>query len=176
MAAVLGVPGEELEELCAEAAQGEVVSPANDNGGGQIVVAGHAAAVDRLVALVKSRKARAILLKVSAPFHCALMQPAADRLAAALADVSVGPLDVPVVSNVEAEPNADARRVVDLLVRQVTQRVRWEASVRKVVRMGVREALEVGHGKVLAGLCKRIDKDLRVRGVGSPGDVSVLDL
>jgi [acyl-carrier-protein] S-malonyltransferase len=176
MAAIIGLAVEELDALCLEAAQGEVVSPANENGGGQIVVAGHAGAVDRLVALAKSRKARGIPLKVSAPFHCALMQPAADRLAEALADIEVSDPTIPVVTNVEAEPNTDGARVASLLVQQVTHRVRWEASVRKVVHMGVTEALETGHGKVLAGLVRRIDKTLRVRGVGSPDDVSVLDL
>jgi [acyl-carrier-protein] S-malonyltransferase len=175
MAAILGVPADELEVLCGEAAQGQVVSPANENGGGQIVVAGDAAAVDRLVSSVKSRKGRAIPLKVSAPFHCALMQPAADRLAEALDAVEISAPRVPVVTNVEAEPNTDASRVRDLLVRQVTHRVRWEASVRSVVHMGATTAIELGHGSVLSGLCKRIDKDLRVLGVGSPADVSVLD-
>jgi [acyl-carrier-protein] S-malonyltransferase len=176
MAAILGVPEGELDVLCGEAAQGQVVSPANENGGGQIVVAGDAAAVERLVASVKSRKGRAIPLKVSAPFHCALMQPAADRLAEALEGVDVSAPRVPIVTNVEAEPNTDASRIKDLLVRQVTHRVRWEASVRTLVRMGATAAIELGHGSVLSGLAKRIDKELRVVSVGSPADVSVLDL
>ncbi|MBX7083037.1 MAG: ACP S-malonyltransferase [Nannocystaceae bacterium] len=174
MAAILGLPVAELDALCAEAAQGEVVSPANENGGGQVVVAGHAAAVDRLVALAKSRKGKAIPLKVSAPFHCALMEPAAQRLAQALAHVQVRPLAVPVVSNVEAEPNADAGRVVELLVRQVTHRVRWEASVQRACAMGVTTAVEVGHGKVLTGLCKRIAPELTLHACGSPADIDVL--
>jgi [acyl-carrier-protein] S-malonyltransferase len=174
MAAVIGLPLAELEALCAEAAQGEIVSPANENGGGQIVVAGHAAAVDRLVALAKSRKGRAVPLKVSAPFHCALMAPAAERLAEALADVRIGASSVPVITNVEAEPNVDAARVKDLLVRQVTHRVRWEASVQRAVAMGVTHATELGHGKVLAGLCKRIAPDLAVAACGSPADLDVL--
>jgi [acyl-carrier-protein] S-malonyltransferase len=174
MAAVIGLLAAELESLCAEAAQGEVVSPANENGGGQIVVAGHAGAVARLCALAKSRKAKAIPLKVSAPFHCALMQPAADRLAAALALVQVGTMHAPVVSNVDAEPNDDPGKVVDLLVRQVTHRVRWEASMQRAVALGVRTAVEVGHGKVLAGLAKRIDPALAVHPCGSPADLDVL--
>lgn len=174
MAAVIGLAADRLEQLCEEAAQGQVVSPANENGGGQIVVAGHAEAVDRLVALAKGEKARAIPLKVSAPFHCALMQPAADRLAEALRDVEVHELRVPVITNVEAEPNADRERVRDLLVRQVTSRVRWEASVRTALRMGAQRGLEVGHGKVLAGLVKRMKVDLRVLPVGSPDDIDVL--
>ncbi len=176
MAAIIGLDPADLDALCEEAAQGQVCSPANENGGGQIVVAGHAEAIERLVALAKSRKARGIPLKVSAPFHCALMQPAADRLAEALASIEIADPHVPVVTNVEAEPNTDRARVASLLVQQVTHRVRWEASVRKVVHMGVTEALEIGHGKVLAGLVRRIDKDLRVRGVGSPDDISVLDV
>lgn len=174
MAAVIGLGAEELEALCAEAAQGEVVSPANENGGGQIVVAGHAAAVTRLVALAKSRKARAIPLKVSAPFHCALMQPAADRLADALADVTVHTPTTPVITNVEAEPNEDAGRIKELLVAQVTRRVKWEASIARAAASGVSAALEIGHGKVLAGLIRRIDKSISVRPVGSPDDIDVL--
>lgn len=176
MAAILGVPAEELEALCEQAASGQVVAPANENGGGQIVVAGDTAAVDRLVALVKSRKGRAIPLNVSAPFHCELMRPAAERLAEALDGVVIAAPKVPVISNVEAEPNVDAGRIAELLVSQVTHRVRWEASVRTVVRMGATTAIELGHGSVLAGLCKRIDKDLRVVSFGSPSDMSVLDL
>jgi [acyl-carrier-protein] S-malonyltransferase len=168
------VPADELEALCAEAAQGEVVSPANENGGGQIVVAGNAAAVDRLIALAKSRKARAIPLKVSAPFHCALMQPAALRLAAALAEVSIGEMTAPVVTNVEAEPNRDPARVVSLLVRQVTHRVKWEKSITRAAALAVDAAAEVGHGKVLAGLVKRIAPELRVDACGSPADIDVL--
>lgn len=175
MAAVIGMEADELEELCAEAAQGQVCSPANENGGGQIVVAGHAEAVGRLISRVKDRKRRAIPLKVSAPFHCALMQPAAERLRQALAEVEVGPMRAPVVTNVEAEPNADPTRVADLLVRQVTERVRWEASVRKAVHMGVSRAIEVGHGKVLAGLVRRIAPEIGVQGAASPADIAVLE-
>jgi [acyl-carrier-protein] S-malonyltransferase len=174
MAAIVGIAADELEALCEEAAQGEVVSPANENGGGQIVVAGHAAAVERAMALAKSRKARAIPLKVSAPFHCALMQPAADRLAQALEAIEVRAPSVPVVTNVEAEPNADPARIKALLVRQVTHRVRWEASVRRAESLGIVRALEVGHGKVLAGLTKRISPAIAVVPVGSPGDIDVL--
>ncbi|MEX1366497.1 MAG: ACP S-malonyltransferase [Nannocystaceae bacterium] len=175
MVAVIGMSAEDVEAACAEAAQGQVCSPANENGGGQIVVAGHTEAVTRLAALAKSRKARAVPLKVSAPFHCALMQPAADRLAEALAEIEIGPMTAPVVTNVEAEPNADSGRVKELLVRQVTQRVRWEASVRKAVHMGVQRAIEVGHGKVIAGLVRRIAKDLPVAAAASPADIAVLD-
>lgn len=175
MAAIIGMAPEDVEAVCAEAAEGEVCSPANLNGGGQIVVAGHAEAVKRLTSLAKSRKARAIPLKVSAPFHCALMQPAADRLATALADIEIGPMSAPVVTNVEAEPNDDPSRVKELLVRQVTERVRWEESVRKAVHMGVQRGIELGHGKVIAGLVRRIDKELSVVGAASPADIAVLE-
>lgn len=175
MAAVIGSNDAEVEALCADAAQGtSVCSPANENGGGQIVVAGHAEAIERLMVLAKERKRRAIPLKVSAPFHCALMQPAADRLRDALAEIAVGPLTVPVVTNVEAEPNTDPSRVAELLVRQVTSRVRWEASVRKAVHMGVDRAIEVGHGKVLAGLVRRIAPEIDVRGAASPAEIAAL--
>lgn len=175
MAAVIGMSDAEVEALCAEAAQGQVCAPANENGGGQIVVAGHAEAVARLISLAKERKRRAIPLKVSAPFHCALMQPAAERLKDALAEIEVGPMTAPVVTNVEAEPNLDASRVAELLVRQVTSRVRWEASVRKAVHMGVEGGIEIGHGKVLAGLVRRIAPELAVRGAASPADIAVLE-
>ena len=174
MAAIIGLEPQDVEAICEEAAQGEVVSPANFNGGGQIVIAGHTAAVGRASELVKSRKARAMPLKVSAPFHCALMQPAADRLAEALASIEVGTFAAPVITNVEAEPNEDSGRVVELLVAQVTQRVKWEASVRKAVAMGAEQGLELGHGKRLAGMLRRIKPKLSVLAVGSPGDVDVL--
>jgi len=138
------------------------------------VVAGHADAVGRLVAEVKAARGKAILLNVSAPFHCSLMQPAAERLAAALEQVVVSPLHTPVIANVDAEPNTDPSRVKDLLVRQITGRVRWETSVRKAVHMGVRRCLEIGHGKVLAGLIKRIAPELPTLAVGSPEDLDVL--
>lgn len=175
MAAIMGASAETVEQWCEESrAEGEIVSPANENGAGQIVVAGHATAIDRLIARAKDGKAKAMRLNVSAPFHCALMQPAAERLAVALAEVDVAPLRVPVIANVDAQANTDAQRVRDLLVRQITGRVRWEASVRNAVHMGVRRGLELGHGKVLANLIKRIDKSLVVTSVGSPGDLDVL--
>jgi [acyl-carrier-protein] S-malonyltransferase len=151
-----------------------VLSPANENGGGQIVVAGHTDAVARLVALVGERKGRAIPLNVSAPFHCALMQQAADRLAEALGEVQVHPLTVPVVATVDGEPNTDPSRVKELLIRQVTGRVRWEVSVRKILHMGNAAGVEVGHGKVLTGLVRRISKDLKLARAGTPGDIDVL--
>ena len=172
MAAVMGVEPALLAELCAAGAQGDVVSPANFNAPGQIVVAGHAAAVGRLNELVAAKGGKAIPLKVSAPFHCALMAPAARALEARLGAVTVRPLAFPIVANVDATPNADAGRVKELLVRQVDGAVRWEESVRFMASSGVTRALEIGPGKVLAGLAKRIAKEIRVLSVG---DAAALD-
>lgn len=174
MAAVMGLSSAEVEEIC-EAVRGpEVLAPANENGGGQIVIAGHAIALQRAIDAIVARSAKAIPLKVSAPFHCALMQPAANRLAAALREVEVHPMNAPVIANVDAEPNADPGRVRELLERQVTHRVRWEASVQRAKAMGLEQALEIGHGKVLAGLIRRIEPGLKVLGVSSPADIDVL--
>lgn len=174
MAAILGLESEVVEALCAEAAEDQIVAPANENGGGQIVIAGHAMAVDRASELARSRGGKALPLKVSAPFHCALMSPAAERVREALAAVTMHPMRAPVVSNVDAEASDDPERARRNLVEQVTSRVRWEASVRNALRIGVDAGIELGHGKVLAGLCKRIDKALRVVSVGSPSDLDVL--
>jgi len=160
MAAILGVEADALLEICAEAAQGEVVSPANYNSPGQIVVAGHTGAVNRAIEIAKARGFRkAMLLPVSAPFHCALMQKAAERLAGALEPVQVHALATPVVSNVEAQPNIYAERVKPLLVEQVCSPVLWDATVQRIVAEGVTNFVEIGPGKVLAGLVKRIDKE-----------------
>jgi [acyl-carrier-protein] S-malonyltransferase len=160
MAAILGVEPELLAEICAEAAQGEVVSPANFNSPGQIVIAGHTGAVNRAIEIAKARGFRkAMLLPVSAPFHCALMQPAADRLAETLDRVVAHPMSVPVVTNVEAKPNSDESRVKSLLVTQVCSPVLWDASVKQMVAEGVTRFVEIGPGKVLAGLVKRIEKE-----------------
>jgi [acyl-carrier-protein] S-malonyltransferase len=175
MAAILGLSAEDVAAVCREAAGSEVVSPANLNGGGQVVIAGHKDAVDRACAAAKSRGAkRAIPLAVSAPFHCALMQPAADRLAPELARVEVKAPDVPVVSNVEATPNQDAGRVKDLLARQVTAPVRWEESVQCIAGMGVAAVVEVGAGNVLGGLVRRIAPDIAVHAAGDPASIEAL--
>jgi len=175
MAAIIGLSSDDVSAVCREAAGAEVVSPANLNGGGQVVIAGHKDAVDRACAAAKTRGAkRAIPLAVSAPFHCALMQPAADRLATELARVDVKAPEVPVVSNVEAKPNQDAARVKELLERQVTAPVRWEESVQRIVAMGATRALEVGAGNVLAGLVKRIAPELPVAGAGEPEAIKTL--
>jgi len=178
MAAILGLGQGDVEAACQEAAAatpGETVAPANLNGGGQIVIAGHKAAVDRACAAAKARGAKmAKLLAVSAPFHSVLMQPAAERLSAELARAQVSDPKVPVVTNVEAAPNSDGGRVRELLTRQVTGAVRWEESVQRIVAMEVTEAIEVGHGAVLAGLVKRIAPSLRVRGAGDPDSIAAL--
>ncbi len=172
MAAVMGIEPAKLVELCKQAAQGEIVSPANFNAPGQIVVAGHAGAVARVSELVAAEKGKAIALKVSAPFHCALMAPAARALAETLGAITVKPLAFPIVANFDAKPNGDAARVKELLVGQVDGAVRWEESVRFIAGAGVDRALEIGPGKVLAGLVRRIAKDVRVLSVG---DVAGLD-
>ena len=175
MAAIIGMELDELEALCAKASTGdEKVSPANENGGGQVVVAGHAAAVQRLSDLAEEADARAIPLKVSAPFHCGLMAPAAQRLAEALVPVEIGSFTAPVIANVDAEANSDPSRVKALLVEQVTSRVRWESSVRKAFHMGVAQGVELGHGKVIRGLVRRIERGLKVFTFGSPAHADVL--
>jgi [acyl-carrier-protein] S-malonyltransferase len=161
MAAVLGADVDAVVAACAEAAQGEVVAPANLNGPGQVVIAGHKAAVERAGAIAKTKGARRVApLPVSAPFHCALMGPAARRLEAVLAEVSVEPPAIPVISNVTAEPYADAESVRRLLVQQVTTAVRWQDCAVRLAQVGCRRALEVGPGKVLTGLVKRIAPEI----------------
>jgi [acyl-carrier-protein] S-malonyltransferase len=175
MAAILRVEATVVEELCASLAGDHVLAPANENGGGQIVVAGHADAVERLMESVSEAGGRAIPLKVSAPFHCSLMQPAAERLAEALSEIEIGDMAAPVIANVDAEPNNDKTRVKDLLIAQVTGRVRWEASVRTAAGLGVDAALELGHGAVLKGLVRRIEKGIRVTCLGTPEQIQGLN-
>ncbi len=166
MAAILGVDADLLAEICAEAAQGEVVAPANFNSPGQIVIAGHSGAVGRVIEIAKERGFRkAMLLPVSAPFHCSLMAPAGERLAATLSKVSISQMNTPVVSNVEALPNQERERVKELLVRQVSSPVLWESSVQQMVDMGVERFIEIGPGKVLSGLVKRTAKGACVANV-----------
>ncbi|AMV72175.1 ACP S-malonyltransferase [Desulfuromonas carbonis] len=166
MAAILGLEGADLDAVCNEAAQGEIVSPANFNSPGQVVIAGHAGAVERAMELAKARGAkRALPLPVSAPFHCALMEPAGLRLREVLAGITVAELQLPVVSNVEALPNRDASRVRDLLVSQVSAPVRWDESVQAMVELGVDRFVEIGPGKVLSGLVKRIAKGVTTQNV-----------
>ena len=166
MAAVLGLDSVKLEALCAEAAQGQVVSPANFNSDGQVVIAGHTEAVERAVELAKSAGAkRAMPLPVSAPFHCRLMVPAGERLAEVLSAVEVTEMKVPVITNVEAEPNQDAGRIRDLLVQQVSAPVRWQETIAKMVELGVDRYIELGPGKVLSGLVKRMARGSKIENV-----------
>ena len=175
MAAILGAEPEALQEICAEAAQGEVVSPANFNSPGQIVVAGHTGAVNRAIEIAKAKGYRkAMLLPVSAPFHCALMKKAAERLAEALEPVQVNALSTPVVTNVEAKPNSDAARVKPLLVEQVCAPVLWDAIVQSIVAAGVTNFVEIGPGKVLAGLVKRIAKETSSFNVQDPAGIKAI--
>jgi [acyl-carrier-protein] S-malonyltransferase len=174
MSAIMGIEPARLDALCAEATAGteQVVSPANYNAPGQIVVAGHADAVARLNALAAAEKGRAIPLKVSAPFHCALMAPAARALAGELARVTFHSPAFPVVANFDARPNVDASRTRELLVRQVDGAVRWDETIRLMAAEGITHALEIGPGKVLAGLVKRIAKEIRVLSVGDAASVA----
>jgi [acyl-carrier-protein] S-malonyltransferase len=177
MAAVLGLGAAEIAAACAEVAAelGQIVSPANLNGGGQVVIAGAKAAVDRAAEVLKQKGAKRVLpLSVSAPFHCALMQPAAERLGEVLARIEVVAPQIPVITNVEATPNQDPARIRALLVQQVTAPVRWEESITKMAAMGVTSALEVGAGNVLAGLVKRIAPSIEVRGAGDPDAIRSL--
>lgn len=157
MAALLGMEREAVERLCQEEAQGEVLTPANFNCPGQIAISGHAKAVQRAVERAKQQGKKAVLLPVSAPFHSPLMKPAGERLAEALKEIEVKDLQIPVVTNVEARIHTSKDRVKELLVSQVSRPVRWEDSIREMIRNGIEGFIEVGPGKVLTGLMKRID-------------------
>ena len=157
MAAVLGMDRDQVEKLCEENSSGEILAPANFNSPGQIVIAGHSKAVERAIERVKQEGKKAVLLPVSAPFHSPLMKPAGERLGKALEEISVADLKIPVVTNVEAEVNTAKERVKGLLVAQVSSPVRWEESMRKMIENGIEQVLEIGPGKVLSGLMKRID-------------------
>lgn len=157
MAAILGASPEEVEDLCASEAGDEVVSAANFNAPGQIVISGHAPAVQRVLA-----RARGKLLPVSAPFHCALMQPAADKMAAVLAECAFAEASAPVVNNVDNRLLSQAEEFTPSLVRQITDPVRWDTGVGVMIGQGVEHLLELGHGRILSGLMKRIDKTVPV--------------
>ena len=174
MAALMGLDLDKTRAVCEQASQpGEPVEPANLNGGGQIVISGHAAAVDRAIAAAKPAGAKiAKKLAVSAPFHCSLMKPAADKLAAAMADVAIRAPRVPVVANVTAEPVSEPARIKELLVQQVTAPVRWEESVQTIAKLGVTKAYELGSGAVLKGLVKRIADSIEVTTIGEPHEVN----
>lgn len=173
MAAIMGIEGGELSQLCQDAAAGEVVAPANFNCPGQVVIAGHTTAVERAIVLAKERGAkRALLLPVSAPFHSTLMAPAAQRLLAELELIDVAPLTCPVVSNVEAVPYQEESKVKALLVEQVCAPVRWDESIQKMKDLGVTKYVEIGPGRVLSSLIKRIDRSAVQRNIG---DVTSLE-
>jgi [acyl-carrier-protein] S-malonyltransferase len=175
MAAVLGLEFDQVKAVAEAAAENEVCSPANDNGGGQVVVSGHKGAVERAIAIAQERGAkRAMLLPVSAPFHCALMQPAAETMAEALATIAIHAPVVPVVANVTAEFTSDPDEIRALLVKQVTGTVRWRESIGLMAARGVSRFVEVGSGKVLAGLIRRIADGAATASVGAPADIETL--
>ena len=175
MAALLGMELEPAQVIVRAAAQGEVCACANDNAPGQVVISGHKAAVERAIELAKAQGGkRAMLLPVSAPFHCALMQPAADAMEQALGKVTMAPPMVPVVTNVTAAAESDPDRLRQLLVQQVTGLVRWRESVLYLKSQGIHELVELGAGKVLTGLVKRIDKEVAGLAVQSPSEIEGL--
>ena len=172
MAALLGSEYEQARQIAAEAAGDQVCEAANDNGAGQVVVSGHKEAVERAMKLAADKGIkRAVLLPVSAPFHCALMQPAADAMAEALAGVVMNAPKVPLVANVVAAAVTDPEEIRDLLVRQVTGTVRWREGVLYMKEQGVHQLVEIGAGKVLSGLARRIDKELSGTAIGTPADI-----
>ncbi len=175
MAAVLGIDTELLQELCVQGQQGEIVSAANFNSPGQVVIAGHTTAVDRVIALAKENGVRkAMILPVSAPFHCALMVPAGERLNAVLDAITLSNIDIPVVTNVDAAVNSDSSRIKELLISQVSAPVRWDESVRYMLDNGVERFIEIGPGKVLSGLIRRIERKIPVANVENIASLQAL--
>ena len=174
MAAILGLDLDAVSALAEEAAQGEVCAPANDNAPGQVVLSGHRGAVERAVALAAARRAKAVMLPVSAPFHCALLRPAAEAMEAALAETRIAEPAVPLVSNVTAAAVTDPEEIRRLLVEQVTAMVRWRESVLYMRAQEIEELVEIGAGKVLSGMVRRIDRDLAARSVQGPDDIDAL--
>lgn len=172
MAAILGLDFAEVEAIAKQAAEKEIVAAANDNSSGQVVVSGHKAAVERAIALATAKGAkRAILLPVSAPFHCALMQPAADTMQDALAAVAIHAPVIPLIANVTADEVTAPDKIRRLLVAQITGTVRWRESVLYMKARGVADLVELGAGKVLAGLTKRIDADMTATSLSTPQDI-----
>jgi [acyl-carrier-protein] S-malonyltransferase len=172
MAAILGLSSEEVAQACRDASEGQVVEPANLNGASQTVIAGHRQAVERAGALAQQRGAkRVISLAVSAPFHCSLMAPAAEALARDLAVVEFADLAVPLFANVDARPITRGGEARQALIRQVDSPVRWEETVEAMASFGVTRFVEVGPGRVLAGLARKIAKGASVTSVGTPADV-----
>ena len=175
MAAILGLDADAVAQACVEAAHGEVVSAANLNGAGQVVIAGGRDAVARAGERARALGAKRVIpLAVSAPFHCALMKPAEDRLAPELRAIQAQAPRVPIVANVDAEPKRDARSAIEALVRQVSSPVRWEAVVRRLASEGVTTYVEVGPGTVLSGLVRKIHREATVVSFGSPDDLAAI--
>ncbi|WP_215753681.1 ACP S-malonyltransferase [Acetobacter sp. P5B1] len=175
MAALIGATLAQTQEICEKAAQGGVLEIANDNGGGQIVISGTMAAIDNAIALAKEMKIkRAVKLPVSAPFHSSLMRPAEDVMAEALANADIASPIVPVIANVTAEKVSDPDAIRQALTKQVTGRVRWRESVEAMTSMGVDTFVEIGAGKVLSGLVRRIDPEVSTSSVGTPADIETL--
>ena len=176
MAAILGLDAEAVRRACEQAAEGQIVTPANLNAPGQVVIAGHTAAVARAGERAKAAGAkRVIALSVSAPFHCPLMQPAEERLAPELRAVHANAPGIPVVANVDAEPKRTAADAIEALVRQISSPVRWEDVVKRLVAEGVTTCIELGPGNVLAGLIKKIDRSVTVFSVEDPNGLAVLE-
>ena len=176
MAAILGLDADKVAQACAEAANGEVVSAANMNGGGQVVIAGARDAVARAGARAKELGAKRVIpLSVSAPFHCALMKPAEDRLAPELRAIQTQTPRVPIVANVDAELKRDAAAAIEALVQQVSSPVRWEAVVRRLASEGVTTYVEVGPGTALSGMVRRIHREATVVNFGSPDDLAAIE-
>jgi len=176
MAAILGLDADQVAQACAEAAEGDVVSPANLYGGGQVVIAGSRDAVARAGERAKALGAKRVIpLAVSAPFHCALMKPAQDRLAPELRALDAHAPAVPIVANVDGEPKRDAQAAIEALVQQVSSPVRWEAVVRRLASEGVTTYVEVGPGTVLSGLVRKMHREATVVNLGSPDDLAAVE-
>ena len=176
MAAILGLDAEQVAQACRDAADGDVVSPANMNGAGQVVIAGARDAVARASERARALGAKRVIpLAVSAPFHCALMKPAEDRLAPELRNIQARAPRVPIVANVDAEPKRDAQAAIEALVQQVSAPVRWEAVVRRLASEGVTTYVEVGPGTVLSGLVRKIHREAAVVNFGSPDDLAAIE-
>jgi [acyl-carrier-protein] S-malonyltransferase len=175
MSAILGLDADRVAQACAEAALGEIVSPANLNGAGQVVIAGAKSAVERAGARAKELGAKRVVpLPVSAPFHCALMKPADDRLAPELRALPAQNPRIPIVANVDALPKREVAAAIDALVRQVSAAVRWEDSMRRLASDGVTTYVEVGPGSVLSGLIRKIHRDAQVASFGAPDDLAAV--
>jgi [acyl-carrier-protein] S-malonyltransferase len=176
MAALIGLDLDTAREVAEAAAEDEVCAPANDNAPGQVVLSGHRAAIERAVEIAAEKGARrAIMLPVSAPFHCSLMAPAAEVMAEALAEVAMPPPSLALVANVTAAPVEDPESIRGFLVQQVTAMVRWRESVLRMKEEGIETLVELGTGKILSGLIRRIDRDLQVANAGTPEEIEALD-